>query len=210
MPDKMRKFSDKIVFYLACACVFLPWFTWNAKVMGYCWGFDFILALAPPLFVTAFYLYARPHNIWLIALTELCAVLPIVTAILAVGYWQELRLMSSGWKFSLKPVLPGWWAALAMFVLLFGLVQFEIFRKPKYACSCCGYYTFDHEPDGSDNICPVCFWQDDYVQLHDPQYGGGANEPCLEQARLNYKEFGSCERRLIQYVRKPKWHERIP
>lgn len=131
MIERMRKFSDKIIFYLACACVFLPWFTWNAKVMGCCWGFDFILALAPPLFVIAFYLYTRPRNKWLIALTELCAALLVAVPILAVGYWQELRLMSSGWKFSMEPVLPGWWAALAMFALLFGVVQVKIFRREK-------------------------------------------------------------------------------
>ncbi len=131
MRNLVKKSFDKILFYLACACVFLPWFTWNAKVMGCCWGFDFILALAPPLFVIAFYLYTRPRSKWLIALTELCAVLPIVTAILAVGYWQELRLMSSGWKFSLKPVLPGWWAALVRLVRLFLAVQVKIYPREK-------------------------------------------------------------------------------
>ena len=54
MKNLMKRAFDKIVFYLACVCVFLPWFTWNATVMGCCRGFDFILALAPPLFVIAF------------------------------------------------------------------------------------------------------------------------------------------------------------
>jgi hypothetical protein len=42
-----------------------------------------------------------------------------------------------------------------------------------YKCPCCGYKTFKEEPPGTDHICNVCFWQDDY--FHDPDYEGGAN-----------------------------------
>lgn len=45
----------------------------------------------------------------------------------------------------------------------------------KYKCPCCGYYTFDERPSGSYDICPVCFWEDDPVQLDDPSYEGGEN-----------------------------------
>ena len=73
----------------------------------------------------------------------------------------------------------------------------------KYACPCCGYYTYEHIPDGSYDICPVCFWEDDIVQLEDPLFEEGANNVSLQQARLNYKEFGTCEKEMLQYVRKP-------
>lgn len=79
----------------------------------------------------------------------------------------------------------------------------------KYPCPCCGYYTHKHEPDGSYDICPVCFWEDDPVQLEDPQYEGGANHVSLEQARLNYKEFGACEEKMLPHVRKPDWDEMV-
>jgi len=73
----------------------------------------------------------------------------------------------------------------------------------KYKCPCCGYYTFDNRPDGSYDICKVCFWEDDPIQLEDPTYEGGANKVSLIQAKKNYKEFGACERVTIPYVRKP-------
>ena len=58
-----------------------------------------------------------------------------------------------------------------------------------------------------DNICPVCFWQDDYVQLHDHDFSGGANKVSLNQARKNFIEFGACERELRQYVREARESE---
>lgn len=73
----------------------------------------------------------------------------------------------------------------------------------KYKCPCCGYYTFENQPNGSYDICKVCFWEDDPIQLDDPTFEGGANRVSLQQARLNFKEFGACEKRLISYVRKP-------
>ena len=59
---------------------------------------------------------------------------------------------------------------------------------------------FGQEP-GSDDICPVCFWQDDIVQLRWPDFAGGANRPSLIEAQANYPNFGAAERRLVQHVR---------
>lgn len=73
----------------------------------------------------------------------------------------------------------------------------------KYPCPCCRHFTFEHVPDGSFDICPVCFWEDDPIQLGDSHFAGGANRVSLEQARINYKEFGACEKELLPYVRKP-------
>jgi len=47
--------------------------------------------------------------------------------------------------------------------------------KP-YPCPCCGHRIFD-EPPGSCDICKICFWEDDNVQLRWPDYAGGANIP---------------------------------
>ena len=32
----------------------------------------------------------------------------------------------------------------------------------KYECPCCGFYTFDEKPNGSYDICPVCFWEEEF------------------------------------------------
>lgn len=79
--------------------------------------------------------------------------------------------------------------------------------KMKYKCPCCGYYTFSYKPNGGFAICPVCRWEDDPIQLDDPDYEGGANRPSLNQARANYKSFGATEKDLIPHVRKPRKSE---
>ena len=73
----------------------------------------------------------------------------------------------------------------------------------KYLCPCCGYYTFSENLGGSYDICNVCFWEDDLIQMNNPDYAGGANDVSLKQARKNFKEFGACEKRFLQFVRKP-------
>jgi hypothetical protein len=77
----------------------------------------------------------------------------------------------------------------------------------KFACPCCGYKTFAEQPNGSYDICPVCFWEDDLIQLNDPTYKGGANRVSLKQGQKNFIEFGACEREMIKNVRQPKKDE---
>lgn len=55
--------------------------------------------------------------------------------------------------------------------------------EKKIPCPCCGK-TMVAEHD----ICEVCLWQNDYVQLDDPDFSGGANEMSLNEARKAYKE----------------------
>lgn len=76
-------------------------------------------------------------------------------------------------------------------------------HKIKYPCPCCGHKTFDEEPLGTFDICPVCYWEDDNIQFANPQYKGGANEMSLEEARRNYKEFGAIDRKYLNRVRAP-------
>ncbi|HEX2914906.1 MAG TPA: CPCC family cysteine-rich protein [Chloroflexia bacterium] len=72
-----------------------------------------------------------------------------------------------------------------------------------YPCPCCGYKVFDEEPYGSYDICPVCFWECDNVQMDDIDYAGGANHVSLRQAQKNYLEFGASEKRFLKNVREP-------
>lgn len=56
-------------------------------------------------------------------------------------------------------------------------------------------------------ICPVCFWQDDGYIDNDGYYDTGANHVNLWVAQNNYKRIGACEKRVLNYVRKPKRDE---
>jgi len=72
-----------------------------------------------------------------------------------------------------------------------------------YACPCCGFKSLTEQPPGTYDICEICFWDDDGVQYNDPDYAGGANKVSLREAQLNFREFGACEERCKQFVRKP-------
>lgn len=73
-------------------------------------------------------------------------------------------------------------------------------KMERFPCPCCGHLTFG-EPPGSYEICPVCYWEDDPVQLRWPGIGG-ANIP-LGHAQANYMTVGAVEDRFRKYVRKP-------
>jgi hypothetical protein len=59
------------------------------------------------------------------------------------------------------------------------------------------------KPGGTYNICKVCFWEDDPIQLDDLQYEGGANRVSLRQGQKNFQKFGARERDMIKNVRPP-------
>ena len=69
------------------------------------------------------------------------------------------------------------------------------------ACPCCGYLVFKER--GGWEICPICYWEDDPVQIADPWCPGGANRPCLEESQRNYAAYGAMEQRFVEYVRAP-------
>jgi hypothetical protein len=79
--------------------------------------------------------------------------------------------------------------------------------REKFPCPCCGYKTFNEKPDGTYDICQVCFWEDDPIQLDDPEYEGGANTVSLRQAQKNFLKFGACAEAMIKNVLKPTEEE---
>ena len=71
----------------------------------------------------------------------------------------------------------------------------------KYICPCCGNRTLGEE--GSYDICPVCFWEDDKAMCRDPDLADGANRVSLNEARENYKKYGACMEEFLPFVREP-------
>ena len=70
----------------------------------------------------------------------------------------------------------------------------------RFPCPCCGHVVFNETP-GSYEICPVCFWEDDLVQLRWPDFAGGANRPSLIEAQQNFQQIGAMEGRFLANVR---------
>ncbi len=75
-------------------------------------------------------------------------------------------------------------------------------RRP---CPCCGHLVFDVEDGwpGSYAICPVCFWEDDLVQLRWPFMPGGANRVPLVEAQQNFRAYGACDQHGRRFARPP-------
>ena len=74
-------------------------------------------------------------------------------------------------------------------------------------CPCCGCRTLDER--GSYEICPVCFWEDDWQDdPHADEVRGGPNGALsLSQARANYLRLGACDERMVGNVRPPRPEE---
>jgi hypothetical protein len=58
---------------------------------------------------------------------------------------------------------------------------------------------------GQDEICKVCFWQDDGQDDHnaDDVLGGPNGWLSLRQARLNFAEFKASDQKFVANVRQP-------
>jgi hypothetical protein len=72
----------------------------------------------------------------------------------------------------------------------------------KLACPGCGFRTVSEDVYGSYEICPVCGWEDDAVQLANPCSEGGANKVSLNEHQKY--ETSWTEKRPI-YERDPHW-----
>lgn len=84
----------------------------------------------------------------------------------------------------------------------------EIDGELRYPCPCCGYRTLP-APSPSDEICDVCFWQDDPVDNLDTDVLG-PNHVRLSAARENFARWGAHEERWTDDVRPPLCAEGPP
>src|SRR5476649_918485 len=74
-----------------------------------------------------------------------------------------------------------------------------------FPCPACGFLTLI-EPPGSYDICVVCGWEDDHVQLAHPRLRGGANHESLVEAQLEaINRFPLETRSFKNYQRDPEW-----
>ena len=75
----------------------------------------------------------------------------------------------------------------------------------KYTCPCCGYKVFDNPP-GSFEICPICYWEDEAMQLRYPKEVG-ANKFSLVESQINFEKDGVSNIELKIFVRKASENE---
>jgi hypothetical protein len=76
-------------------------------------------------------------------------------------------------------------------------------RDSAFGCPCCRFKTL--RGHGHDEICKVCFWEDDSQDDHDAnEVRGGPNGTLsLSKARDNFASFRAADRRFCEKVRPP-------
>lgn len=126
----------KAMFGLTVLTFCLPWFTYNAKVMGYCWGYDFLRWFLVPMALVALCLFLPRRNAALILLAEVAQIVNFAGLVCAFGRWQEVCNIQSGfqWQDGFRTVQPGFWVAVSFFVLFFLNFQIDLVKgMPKSA-----------------------------------------------------------------------------
>jgi hypothetical protein len=58
-------------------------------------------------------------------------------------------------------------------------------KKTTVLCPVCELYNFSSQ--GTYDICPICDWENDEVQMDNHDYGGGANELSVNEFKVLYQ-----------------------
>ena len=67
-----------------------------------------------------------------------------------------------------------------------------------YQCHCCDYFSLDSSGDYS--ICKVCFWEDDGIDVDQPDERSSPNRMTLREGRRNFQELGACDPKMLKHV----------
>ena len=66
-------------------------------------------------------------------------------------------------------------------------------------CPCCDYYSLPER--GSYLICPICYWEDDGMDIDDLDSPSGPNHGItLREGRSSFESIGACEKEMLKHV----------
>jgi len=78
-------------------------------------------------------------------------------------------------------------------------------------CPACGFLTTGEQWFGSHNICEICGWVDDHVQLANPASRGGANHKSLIEVQQSVlRQISPSAANLKGFARDGKWRPLRP
>jgi hypothetical protein len=86
-------------------------------------------------------------------------------------------------------------------------VQEPVHSVKTFRCPCCKYKTLRGR--GHNEICPVCFWEDDGQDEVDADkvLGGPNSNLSLRQAQENFARIGASDEKDLPHVRQPQLDE---
>ena len=70
---------------------------------------------------------------------------------------------------------------------------------PRHQCPCCDYISLPER--GNYLICPICYWEDDGLDLDALNEPSGPNHGMtLREGRRNFLALGACDKNMLQNV----------
>lgn len=98
----------------------LPWFTYNAKVMGYCWGWEFLPYMLVPYIIMALGLFKRQSSRTLHTASVLCGAINTAIIAAAPGCWQIMHNITGAflWTEGLQTALPAYYTTVVLHVVM--------------------------------------------------------------------------------------------
>ena len=128
---KLKKFL-RILFLLCVFSLCLPWFTYNAKMMGYRWGILFAKWYALPFVLIGIYLFKEKKSEIAALLAEISAIANLAISVVLFGRWQELCNIAAGfrWGDGFRTAQAGFWAAVGLMLVFFVAFQVEFCKFP--------------------------------------------------------------------------------
>lgn len=132
---KLQKYITplNIVFLLFVCSFLLPWFTYDAQIMGYRHGYIFFSWFIIQLVIIALNLTNKIRGSVAVIVTELCLLANFAALIVAFGRWQEVCNIVGGWQWAdgFYTAQPGFWIATGLSVLFFLLFQYDLWKRRK-------------------------------------------------------------------------------
>ena len=122
----------KLVYLLSVLSLCLPWFTFNAKIMGYRFGFVFWAWFVQYIVVVGAVLFTQGMYTGKLALwaAEVSAFLNLGALVDVAGRWMEVCNIKGGFHLreGISAAQPGYWVSAVLFVLFFLLFQYHLWK----------------------------------------------------------------------------------
>ena len=120
----------KILYLLALGSIFLPWFTFDAKMMGYRHGWLYLDWFAVQNIIIGIYSFGKKRGRVFTFLTEVSLFMNLVALVLVFRLWQGRANIILGfqWRDGFITAQPGYWISVVLFLALFVMFQKNVLK----------------------------------------------------------------------------------